>query len=405
MKKSFWVLLLGIMILLVSLFNSTFADQDPNDPAGPDSVFFNSRGFLVPEPPGVGKVAIPVYFRNDAYVIALQVPLTWTGPATIDSTSFFGSRISYVGDKNVSIDNPNKKFLVTADVGLQPPIPEGRGMLVKLYFSTTDIGTLIIDTTANSPLPEEHLLFSREDSVTYVPRFRRGEFPLASEEDPNDPGGPDSVSFYPDRAYYPLPSGPGIFYAHIQVVNDGEVGAMILPFHWSGPVSFDSVTFRESVFEELEYRIVNPDTASNKVMIGGIPVSEPPIPPARGLFTTLCFTVYGKTDLVTVDTSFFSPVNHYTFVSNEPLGYAPQFVLGDFPVIEYWPGDVTFDGIRNSADVVFLFDYLFKGGLPPPHPISADMNGPDRIIDIEDIVYLIDYLYKAGPDPLPGDPW
>ena len=53
----------------------------------------------------------------------------------------------------------------------------------------------------------------------------------------------------------------------------------------------------------------------------------------------------------------------------------------------------------------FLFDYLFKGGLPPPHPISADMNGPDRIIDIEDIVYLIDYLYKAGPDPLPGDPW
>jgi len=321
-----------------------------------------------------------------------------------------------VGDKNVSIDNPNKKFLVTADVGLQPPIPEGRGMLVKLYFSTTDIGTLIVDTTANSPLPEEHLLFSREDSVTYVPRFRRGEFPLVSEEDPNDPAGPDSVSFYPDRAYYPLPSGPGIFYAHIQVVNDGEVGAMILPFHWSGPVSFDSVTFRESVFEELEYRIVNPDTVSNKVMIGGIPVSEPPIPPARGLFTTLCFTVYGKTDLVTVDTSFFPPVNHFGFTTDgsEPMAdphsggvwwYAPQFALGEFPVLEYWPGDVTFDGRVDIGDIVFLLNYAYTNGPPPPHPISADVNEPDGVIDIEDIVYLITYLFKEGPNPLPGDPW
>jgi hypothetical protein len=158
MKRSFRILLPVIVLSLVCLFGSSFAQQDPNDPYGPDSVFFRSRGFLVPEPPGVGKVAIPVYFRNDDYVIALQVPLTWTGPAAIDSTSFFGSRINYVIDKNVSIDNGQKKVLVTADVGIQPPIPDGRGMLVKLYFSTTDVGTLIIDTTANSPLPEEHLL-------------------------------------------------------------------------------------------------------------------------------------------------------------------------------------------------------------------------------------------------------
>jgi hypothetical protein len=405
MKKSLLVLFLGAMICLISFFGSSFAQQDPNDPALPDSVLLKSRGFLVPEPPGVGKAAIPVYFRNDTYVIALQVPLTWTGPATIDSASFFGSRISYVGDKNVTIDNPNKKVLVTADVGLQLPIPDGRGMLVKFYFSTTDVGTLTIDTTTNSPLPEEHLLFSREDSVTYVPRFLRGEFPLVSEQDPNDLGGPDSVSFYPDLAYYPLPSGPGLFYAHIRVVNDNAVGAMILPFIWSGPVTYDSVTFRESVFEELEYRTVSTDLGANKVMIAEIPVSEPPIPPAQGLFATLCFTIVGKSDLVTVDTNFFPPVNHYAFVNMEPEGYAPQFVLGDFPVIEYWPGDANFNGIVNMADIVFLVNYVFKGGIPPPHPISADCDGPDRMIDIEDIVYLVSYLFKNGPDPLPGDPW
>ena len=414
MKKFFLVLLSGIIISLGFLFSSSFAQQDPNDLYGPDSVFFRSRGFLVPEPPGVGKVAIPVYFRNDDYVIALQVPLTWTGPAAIDSTSFFGSRIKYVVNKNVTIDNPNKKVLVTADVGIQPSIPDGRGMLVKFYFSTTDIGTLTIDTTANSPLPEEHLLFAREDSVTYVPQFLKGEFHLVCEQDPNDPGAPDSVSFYPNYtyyplpsgyAYYPLPSGPGTFYAHVEVTNDGSLGAMILPFIWSGPVSYDSVTFRESVFDDLEYRTVSPDTGANKVLIGAIPVSEPPIPPTGGLFATLCFTLNSNTGLVAVDSCFFPPVNHFAFTTTEPEGYAPQFAIGDFPVLQYWPGDVTFDGRVNIGDIVFLLNYIYTNGPPPPHPISADVNEPDGVIDIEDIVYSITYLFTGGPAPLPGEPW
>lgn len=405
MKKLFGILVLVIIFSLVSLFGSSFAQQDPNDPYGPDSVFFRSKGFLVPEPPGVGKIAIPVYFRNDNYIIALQVPLSWTGPATIDSASFFGSRINYIVNKNATIDNNNKKVLVTADVGVQPSIPDGRGMLVKLYFSTTDTGTLVIDTTANSPLPEEHLLFTREDSITYTPQFLKGEFQLVSEQDPNDPGVPDSVSFYPDYAYYPLPSGPGIFYAHIQATNDSSVGAMILPFIWSGPVSYDSVTFRESVFGELEYRTVNSDLGADKVLIGAIPVSEPPIPPTRGLFATLCFTLTAKTDLVAVDSTFFPPVSHLMLTTIEPEGYTPQFAFGQFPVVEYWPGDVNFDGKVDIADVVYLLNYIYVDGPPPPHPISADVNGPDRVIDIEDIIYLITYLYNEGPAPLPGDPW
>ncbi len=405
MRKSFWILFSVTIIWVMSLCSSSFAQQDPNDPYGPDSVFFRSRGFLVPEPPGVGKIAIPVYFRNDNYVIAVQVPLSWTGPATIDSASFFGSRINYIIDKDVAIDNPNKKVLITAGVGMQPSIPDGRGMLVKFYFSTTDVGTLIIDTTANSPLPEEHLLFAREDSVTYVPRFLKGEFHLVSEQDPNDPGTADSVSFYPDYAYYPLPAGPGIFYAHIHVANDSPVGAMILPFVWFGPVTYDSVTFRESVFGDLEYRTVNADPGVSKVLIGAIPVSEPPIPPTRGLFATLCFTLSSNTGLVVVDSAFFPPVNYFTFTTIEPEGYTPQFALGDFPVIEYRPGDVNFDGRVDVSDVIFLLNYIYINGPPPPHPISADVNGPDRVIDIEDIIYLITYLYLEGPAPLPGDPW
>jgi hypothetical protein len=405
MKKAGLILVVTVLIFTSFLIDLSFADQDPNDPYGPDSVLFRSRELLVPCPPEMGQAVIPLYFRNDASIISLQVPLSWTGPASLDSTSFFGSRINYVVNKNVIIDNPNKKVLVTASVGVQQPIPEGRGMLVKFYFSTSDTGDLIIDTVANSPAPEEHLLFWREDSVTYTPQYRMGQFHLVCEQDPNDPGMPDSVSFYPQYAYFPLPSGPGLFYAHLRVANDDSVGSITLPLGWSGPVHFDSVTFREAIFPD-SVSIVNPDTLSQEVLIGLIPFYDPPIPPSQGLFTTLCFTLTDMTGLVQIDSTFILPINHVLFTTTKPEGYCPQYVSGEFPVLSYWPGDATFDGVyRDVSDVVYLINYLYRGGPPPPHPISADVNGPDRIIDIEDVLYLINYLYKSGPEPNPGDPW
>lgn len=405
MKKGILILVLTVLISPVILSGLSFADQDPNDPYGPDSVLFRSRELLVPCPPEVGQAVIPLYFRNDTYIIGLQVPLTWIGPADLDSVSFFGSRINYLVDKQVTIDNPNKKVLVTAQVGIQQPIPDGRGMLVKFYFSTSDTGDLIIDTVAYSPLPEEHLLFTREDSVTYTPQYLIGQFHLVCEQDPNDPGMPDSVSFYPEYAYYPLPSGPRLFYAHLRIVNDDSVGAITLPFGWSGPAHFDSVTFSETIFGD-SIRIVSADTVEQKALIGLIPVHDPPIPPTQGLFTTLCFTLTDMTGIVQIDSTFIYPINHLLFTTTEPQGYRPQFVAGEFPVRPYWPGDVTFDGeLVDLADVVYLINYIYRNGPPPPHPISADINGPDGTIDIQDVVYLIDYLYKYGPEPNPGDPW
>jgi hypothetical protein len=414
MRKGILIMIWMALVGPIFLSGLGFAGQDPNDPVGPDSVLFKSKQLLVPCPPEGGQVVLPVYFRNDTYVIGLQVPLTWSGPAVLDSASFFGSRIKYVVNKQVNIDNLNQKVLVTAQVGFQQPIPDGRGMLVKFYFSTSDTGNLILDTVYNSPLPEDHLLFWREDSVTYAPQYRRGEFHLVCQQDPNDPGVPDSVSFTPPLtyhpfhaglyAYYPLPSGPGLFYAHLRVENSDSVGAMILPLTWSGPAHFDSITFRETIYGD-SVRIANADTSTKKALIALIPVYDPPIAPATGLFTTLCFTLTDQTGLVQIDSTFISPMNHVLFTTTEPQGYRPQFVAGDFSILAYWPGDVNFDGIRDLADVVYLINFLYRNGPAPPYPISADINGPDRIIDLEDLIWRINFQYKDGPRPLPGDPW
>jgi hypothetical protein len=61
-------------------------------------------------------------------------------------------------------------------------------------------------------------------------------------------------------------------------------------------------------------------------------------------------------------------------------------------------GDVNQDGSINSADVVFLINYLFVGG-PAPVPLSKGDVNCDGLVNSADVVYLINYLFVGGPAP------
>jgi len=62
-------------------------------------------------------------------------------------------------------------------------------------------------------------------------------------------------------------------------------------------------------------------------------------------------------------------------------------------------GDLNQDGKINSADVVFLINYLFIQGSTPPWPKSrADLNG-DGNVNSSDVVWLINYLFIQGQAP------
>jgi len=64
----------------------------------------------------------------------------------------------------------------------------------------------------------------------------------------------------------------------------------------------------------------------------------------------------------------------------------------------YKIGDPTMNGVIDLADVVFLIDYVYKGG-SAPDPFSSGDVTCDAQITLADIVYLINYLYKNGPAP------
>jgi len=61
-------------------------------------------------------------------------------------------------------------------------------------------------------------------------------------------------------------------------------------------------------------------------------------------------------------------------------------------------GDPSNDGVINSADVVYLINYLFISG-PPPVPMAVGDVNCDGKVDVTDVVYLINSLFVAGSPP------
>lgn len=69
-----------------------------------------------------------------------------------------------------------------------------------------------------------------------------------------------------------------------------------------------------------------------------------------------------------------------------------------FMVLTYLPGDANRDRVINSADVVYLINYLFISG-PVPQPWQAGDANCDGTINSVDVVYLVNYLFISGPPP------
>jgi len=62
-------------------------------------------------------------------------------------------------------------------------------------------------------------------------------------------------------------------------------------------------------------------------------------------------------------------------------------------------GDVNASGNINSSDIIFLVNYVFKGGpLPTCAGVTGDVNCTGSI-NSSDIIYLVNFVFKGGPSP------
>lgn len=64
----------------------------------------------------------------------------------------------------------------------------------------------------------------------------------------------------------------------------------------------------------------------------------------------------------------------------------------------YLLGDVVLDGVVNLGDVIYLINYLYRGG-PGPLPEWVGDVTSDGVTNVGDVVYLVNYLFRGGPPP------
>ncbi len=62
-------------------------------------------------------------------------------------------------------------------------------------------------------------------------------------------------------------------------------------------------------------------------------------------------------------------------------------------------GDANGDQKITVSDVIYLINYLFKGGPAPIPEVSVGDVNCDGKITVSDVIYLINYLFKGGPSP------
>ena len=61
-------------------------------------------------------------------------------------------------------------------------------------------------------------------------------------------------------------------------------------------------------------------------------------------------------------------------------------------------GDANSDGNIDMLDLVYLVDFIFRGG-PAPDPLLAGDANCDDDTNILDLTYFVDYIFRGGPKP------
>ena len=67
-------------------------------------------------------------------------------------------------------------------------------------------------------------------------------------------------------------------------------------------------------------------------------------------------------------------------------------------------GDINGNGVKDIADGIYAFNYLFLGG-PQPSCLDAADTNDDGSLNLDEGVYLFNYLFLGGPTPPPPFPF
>ncbi len=353
-KKLFFFLSLIVIWPVLAL------SQDPGEP---DTAIVECIEFVGAN----SQVVLDISIVNDSAIGGFQIPLAFPDTVThldisCDSISFVGTRAASANSKSdsLSIDNSSNRLVVFA-LWLAGALAPGNGVVAKIYFSTGPFwdSTLYVPVDRMIWPPSTDLVFSTPEPHSYVPAFVAGCIGTGKSPSRND-----TLSFI---AYSPVDL----------IVTDPADDSIGVDFNTIPDASYDTTSDVNQDGEDDDVvTIPNPLLGEYTVRVVGEPG-------AGGGSYTLAVKIDGNEDTPMVAGTAPGPGEVDTVY---------------YPVTQYLRGDPNSDGSKSVSDVVFLINYLFKGGLWPDPLFLGDVNC-DGSVTVSDVVYMVNYLFKGGNAP------
>jgi len=119
---------------------------------------------------------------------------------------------------------------------------------------------------------------------------------------------------------------------------------------------------------------------------------------SRVLLATITFRVE-DTMTICLDSCIWAPSLRLAFSRSDAVSYIPRHNL-PFCFSFSCPkrGDFNADCIIDLGDVVYLTNYLYRGG-SPPNPLESGDTNCDGVVELGDRVKLGNYVYRGGSPP------
>jgi len=195
---------------------------------------------------------------------------------------------------------------------------------------------------------------------------------------------------------------------NVYIFNDEPLGGFAVPLVFPDTVTnlditCDSVSFVRTRSESSDYRVdsLSIQNSKNRLIVWAEWWTGE-LSPGNGCVAKIYFhtgPAWDTTLEVSVDTLMWPPVQKLEFATVPGWSIFPAFVKGCLKFSPFLHGDANSDRLLNASDVIYLVNYLFKGG-PVPNPLTSGDSNCDGKVTVGDVVYLINYYFKSGPPPV-----
>lgn len=199
-----------VTVLLLCLAAAGFGQTDPGNR---DTVR------VVPAATMPGQnVVVNVSVYNDELLAGITVPLIWSSAdISLDSVSFVGTRVSYLGNTPVTIYNSNRKVVFGAIVFFEAYIAAGDGVVAKLYFNIPPGIPDQYVTIDSTTIPPAHLLLTKQNGSGLTPVMLSGKLKIGNPVLPSHITLSESSMLFEGKIAYPDPSSKSLI-----ITNTGE---------------------------------------------------------------------------------------------------------------------------------------------------------------------------------------